>query len=1103
MQISNVSRGISWKAALSIVAMILLVCSGSLRAQGLGSISGKVSDSSGATIPNATVTATQVKTGASSTATTNDQGVYVFPSLAPNDYSLSVAAQGFQKYVQTGITLQADQAATVDAQLKVGSESESITVSANASAVDTNTGTLAQVINEQSVNDLPLNARNAASLTLLVPGVVSAPNEGADQGNTKTFPVAVTIAANGSRANATNFLLDGGNNVDEYTNVNAPFPFPDALQEFSVQTSNYNAEYGQNAGAVVNIITKSGGNEYHGDAFEYLRNRVFNARNYFATAVDPQKRHQFGVTIGGPVKIPHISSGAHTFFFFGYQGTILRDVVGGKSAFIPTQANLLGDFSAYGSPVYDPATGLPLAGNRIDPTRFDKAALAVMSHLPAATGTGQVTYAQPTNEKFDEYVARVDQEIGTKDRLTARYYYNNFALDAVFDPTNLLNYADGSDIRYQNSLLSETHTFTNNLLNNLIVNYQREISSRGPAPNSFNMTDLGVQNIFQPASKAIQSIAATGFFSIGANPHAEFQRNNYTLGDDLHWVHGRHNIAVGVHAELSKADINSDNTEPGTFTFNNNVPGHTGVSTDALANFLLGSLYQFGQGMGQYLNNRNTFIGFYAQDAWKPTNRLTLNYGVRYEPFFPWNEIKNRITLFSPAAYAANQVSTIFTNAPKGMLFPGDPGMPQHGVRNVYSNIMPRLGFAYDVFGNGKTSIRGGAGSFYETRQSAIFNSGQTNNSPFSISENLTQPAGPFSNPYLGIPNPFPTSIYPASNVVFPSPTKVYTPDPSGTYKVPVIYDWNLTFEQQITPSLSSRVAYVGSHASHLLVGLELNPSVYIPGSSLSTNARRLFQGYTNISEAHMEGDEAYHSLQASLQERMGRKLTVTASYTYSKALDNLPYGSNDLDGPPSGQSYVKPYTVANYKSLDYGPSDFDRRHVFTASYAWMLPKLATGSAVLRAIVNDWQTSGIITAESGNPITVTAGSTDYSGTGLLQDRAVVVPNVSPLASGSCSTTKSCVTYLNAKAFTAPAIGTYGNFQKDSLVGPRFINWDTSLMRDFHIYRESKLQFRADYFDVLNHTNFLLPSTALGTAAFGTITSSNDPRIAQLALKVLF
>ena len=1076
--------------------------------QGLGTISGTVTDQSGAVVPSSTVTATQSQTGTTTEVKTNERGSFTFPSLPPASYSISVVASGFKKFEVKGVVLQADQSQLVNAVLQLGEASQTISVAANAIQVDTSTSTVSHVIDQGRVNDLPLNGRNAAQLVTLVAGVVLGPVDNADQGPTKTFPTAVTAAVNGSRSADTAYMLDGGNNIDEYTNVNQPFPFPDALQEFSVQTSNYNAEYGQNAGGVVNIVTKSGGNAFHGDLFEFVRNRVFNARNYFSTTVDPLKRNQFGGTVGGPIVIPHLVSGKHTFFFVGYQKTIIRDQQGGKSSFVPTQANLAGDFSAElnandpanplgkATQIVNPFTGVPYPNNHIDPSTFDPAAVALTKSFPAVSGNGLVYYQNPIAQGYNEVVARVDHDLFTRDHLFAHYYQNHFTNAGVLNPSNLLTYADFADIRVQSALVSETHTFSSNLLNNLIVNYSREVSTRGPLANAPSVADLGV-NIYQPPDKAIVGIAATGFFSLGDNAHAVFQRNNYTLVDDLHWVKGNHNIAFGIHAELSKVDIDSQFNQPGSFAFNSNNTNY------ALASFLLGYLYTFQQGAGQYFNDRNQFYGFYAQDSWKVSRRLTLNYGLRYEPFTPWKELRNRVEMFSPAAYSAGRVSKVYTNAPAGLLFPGDQGVPERGVGSVYTNFMPRVGFAYDAFGDGKTSIRGGGGLFYDTRQPAISNSIPSEISPFSLSVSLTNPKGTFSNPYAGITNPFPTPVPPPANVVFPSPVQVNTYDTSGKFQVPLVYDWNLVIEQQLTKSLVSRIGYVGAHASHLFVDQQLNPAIYIPGSKLGTDRRRYYPGYTNIGEQSMSGNESYHSLQLTLQQRVSKGLSVMANYTYSKALDTLPYltvNTTPSSGP--GAPYVFPIYQPNYKSLDRGPSDFDQRSVFSGSYLWSFPKLESGVPLLRAIVNDWQTTGIFQIESGPPLTLTAGQ-DVSQTGLLQDRAQY-NGQNAYGPGACHTTAACKNYLNPAAFSLPATGSFGNLVKGSLRAPGYFDWDAGLLRNFNLHKEVlRMEFRAEYFNVINHTNFAAPVSAVSSGGFGSITSSNDPRIGQLSGKLIF
>ena len=1087
-----------------VLLLFLVLALPNLFGQGFGSIVGTVRDSTGALISSATVTATQTNTGAATVVTVNSSGSFVFPSLPPAEYSISASASGFQKYSQSGIILLANQSETVNIQLQVGTASQVVTVSADAAQVDTTTGTLSAVIDRQSVNDLPLNGRNAAALTTLVAGVVAAPSDGTDKGTAKTFPAAVPISANGSRSDQTNYLLDGGNNLDEYTMANGPFPFPDALQEFSVQTSNYNAEYGQSAGAVVNIVTKSGGSAYHGDLFEYLRNGVFNARNYFATSVDPLKRNQFGGTVGGPVKIPHLIGGQRTFFFFGYQKTIIKDQQGGQSAFVPTQANLRGDFSALNSAsdpnnpqskvikIVDPTTGLAFPNNQIPRSRLDPAALAFSKDLPQSNGNGLVFFQSPLIENFNEYLGRVDHDASSSDHIFAHYYYNDFLLAGTLNTANLLTYKDQAHIRFQSALVGETHTFKSNLVNVLVVNYTREISFRAPESSTIDVGSFGVK-MWLPSDKALQQISATGFFSVGDVPTAVFQRNNYTLADDLHWVKGNHNFAFGVHAELAKNDINNLYQQPGVFTFNATTTNYS------LASFLLGYLNTFIQGNGQYFGNRDKFLGYYAQDNWKASTRLTLTYGIRYEPFYPYSEVAHRLEQFNPNAYAAGKKSIVYVNAPAGLFFPGDPGMPENGVNGVFTNVMPRIGFNWDVYGTGKTILRGGGGTFYDTRQPGILNTPASDVTPFSVSVTLNQPKGPFSDPYAGITNPFPAPSPPPKDTAFPSPVTAYTFNPS--FHVPVTYDWNLTVEQQLNNNLISRVSYVASHSTHLFSSVELNPATYIAGSKLGTDARRRYPGYSNIVESNMGGNGSYHSLQVSLQQRLSHGLNFLANYTFSKALDNLPYASNNSFAQP-GQSYVLPVYKPGYKALDIGRSDFDFRHEFSASYLWTLPQLRSGPRAFQALLNGWGTTGIFQANSGGPLTITAGS-DRSGTGILKDRAQIVSGQQPHGTGACNTNLSCVNWIRPSAFTLPAVGAFGNVPKGSLSAPGYFDWDTAILRDFLLTERYRFQFRAEYFNLLNRTNLGSPVNSVSSGGFGSIKSANDPRIAQLSLKFLF
>ncbi|HEY4382828.1 MAG TPA: TonB-dependent receptor [Acidobacteriaceae bacterium] len=1116
-----------------VILSVLFVCVvAGASAQGLGSISGTVVDPSGASVGAATVVLTQLKTGATSTLQTHPDGLYVFPSVAPASYRLDVTANGFKKYEQKGVNVLADQSLTLNIALQVGSADVTVTVEANAAQVDTTTGTLSQVIDERRVNDLPLNGRNAATMTTLVPGVVVASSLNIDQGQTKTFPVVAAVTINGTRANQVNYMLDGGNNVDEYTNVNAPFPFPDVLQEFSVETSNYNAEYGQNAGGVVNIITRGGGNSLHGDLFEFVRNRVFNAANYFGyqngvKTRDFLKRNQFGGTVNGPILIPHLYDGRDkSFFSFGVQATRIRNNAAGGTATLPTPAQLAGTFTGLGSPtIQNPTThtAYPCSPTgttfscQVNPADYNAASLALLKFLPTISGSdGTFLFFKPSSQNYIEYTTRGDQKLSDKDHLELRYFYDRFDNKGVLDTKNLLTYADQATIRYHNALISESHIFSPKLLNNFILSYQIENASRGPLAGAPNVADLGV-NVWQPAFKQINQITvgastASNLFNIGDNPAASFRRNNYTLSDDLRWVKGNHSIAFGFHGEIAKVDIDNQFQQPGIFVFNSS----SSIVTP-MASFLLGGLTSFQQASGQYFNNRYKVTGYYVQDSWKVNRRLTLTYGVRYEPFSPQHELKGRQGMFDQAAWASGKISTTHPTALAGLLFPGDSGFVNNMIKPAYTHWMPRFGLAYDVFGDGKTSIRGGAGMFYDTRLPGVFENIFANSVPYVASVNVSfagNALANFSNPYASITggNPFPAPQPPSPSYFSTanyqnSSFSTFNPN---TFHVPLTNSFNLTLEQQLQRTLSARIAYVGSTSRHQINPTDINPT-WNQGPNLgkrvffsATNA----QNYTNqIATVDTGGSASYHSLQASLQKRVSNGLTAFVNYTWSKAIDNNAFGSSVTAVVP-GSSYVLPVYEPNYKRLDHGASDYDHRNVLTISYVWFLPKFKGGNALERYAINNWQTNGIFAYRSGDPLTVSGANVD--GTGLNRDRAVW-NGQNPYGTTACAGVSTpCKPYLNTANFsqnpsyTTNLALTYGNIAKGSFVGPQFASWDVSVIRGFPIHEALQMEFRAEFFNVLNHTNFGDPQQTQTNGSFGRITSTNgDPRIGQLSLKLSF
>jgi hypothetical protein len=1095
--------------------------------QGYGTISGQVTDPSGAAIVGAHVTVTEVGTGQTRTATSGQDGFYTLTSIRPSGYSLTVETTGFKKYTQSGIVLQASQSLTLDLPLTIGSVSENVNVNAQLIQVDTTSPTLKEVVDSTRMVEIPLNGRNAAGLTTLVAGAVISPSNNADQGNAKTFPAAVTISVNGTRQNQTGYYLDGAPNIDIISNVNQPFPFPDALQEFSVQTSNYNAEYGQNAGGVVSIVSKSGVNQFHGSAFEFLRNRVFNAANYFGyvsgvKTVDPLKRNQFGGTFGGPIRKEK------TFFFGGYQGTRVRNNQGGLSSLVPTDANRAGNFSNVTTPIKDPDNGGTFAGNQINPNRFDPAAVALLNFVPHSTSaTGQVFYSTPIIQNFDEYIARGDHSISSKDKLVGRYYYDRFYNVGSYGG-NLLAYRQGSTISSHNALIQQTHIFTLNLLNDFRFAFARIVSIRQPPPGTPNVADFGVP-IYQPTTdKAIQSLSVSSYFSTGANPTAKFPRTSFIVLDDVRWVHGKHSFAFGGLFEKDQLNMVNVLGLPGTFTFTGDTTGN------ALADFMLGRMRTFGQANGQHVKNRYWVLNAYAQDSFRISSRVTLSYGLRYEPSRVWHDLYSQNQSFHPENIASGTRSIRFPTAPAGLVFSGDAGVPIDGTTGDYATFSPRAGFAWDVTGNGKTSVRGGFGLFYDSRVPAFSNNRMLGAAPFSATVSLTTPAGRFSNPYLGVTNPFPAVFPPtAATAQFVSPVQVFSFDPKNKFITPKVYMLNLTMERDLGHGFLGRIAYVGSRGQNMTVTVDQNPAVYIPfqtGSTtsacnLTTDQRRRYNDpnstctnsappatpFTNVYQQSNSGNSWYHSGQFTLSKPLAHGITMLANYTYSKSTDSLPYGTDAATFGTAGY-YTLPLTAPNFRRYDQGLSDFNHEHVFVTSYVWQTPKFENMNVVARQFIGSWEFSGIVIAESGAPLNLTAG-TDQSKTGIGSDRAQWSGTQAYASSSSCGTTTACKQWLNRASFAVPAAGTYGNVGKGQFIGPGFWNWDMGVFKKIPVTEKVAVQFRGELFNTFNHTNFSSDNTGSrakgpvqanpSSTSFGQIQAANDPRIIQLALKVVF
>ncbi len=1136
--------------ALSILALVLLA-SPSARAQGGGNvaITGTVSDPSGAVITGAKVTVTQLNTSVVHTDTTDGSGGFNFPSLPPTTYTVSVQAEGFKQWNQTVILL-ADQIRNMDVRLQVGAQTQQVTVETSAVQVNTVSQELSQVIERSRVTDLPLNGRNAADLTLLVPGAVSAVanNSGALQGDTKQVPGEEAIAVNGTRPDQIGYSLDGGNNEDLMSNVNMPFPFPDALQEFSVLTNSFDAQYGSNAGAVVNVVTKSGTNEWHGDLFEFVRNRAFNARNYFAAKADPLKRNQFGGTVGGPI---HKNS---SFIFFGWQKTIIRSANNASNAIIPTADNLLGDFSKTNptTTITNPFTHVPYASNAsigpVDPVAVN---IAKLLPVPAAGSTsGAVTYSTPIQQNFDEYIARFDQVLG-QNRLFGRFYLNKYHHAPTYDGKNLLTAGPGSTVQAQNWTLGYTWVISPSLVNNITLDAIRSASDRGqqggPGGNVPDMKTFvgslgpGIYQVPTGLSGIRNIQLPSGFFTLGGFTDAMFVRNTGDVRDVLSWVKGKHTMSFGYDLELDQSNIRNTDLENGSFNFTNDVSGL------ALANFVLGYQHAFSETSGDWSDSRENPMGVFGGDKWKITPRLTLNYGLRWEPQQVMKEIWGRIQQFRPDAQTAGVQSSIITSAPAGLFFIGDKyngiAVPDRGETSDLNNFGPRMGVAWDPTGTGKMSLRAGGGLFYYSRLPGLFLNDAAISPPFSLridlNDSLTGASqiGPLSDPLKytspafyanGFPLRFTLATAPKNAPFVKNPT-LFSMQPGVKWTSPEIYDWNITYEYQLRADTVLHASYVGTRGTHLRQDVNLNPGVYTPGTS--EQATRPYQPFAVIYENRNTGGNRYNGLQIDLEKRPAggpgilNQITLLANYTYSKASDyNLAEIGGITDIGSSIGSGMSVYD-SRQKAFESGPASFDRTHHFVASYVWNLPKMSSSNGLLRNVAGGWQWTGIYTFSSGDPLTILAGK-DQSQTGNNQDRADFVGTGSVGQIGTPTACPSnvahCKSWLNASVFALPALGTYGTSGKGNWRGPNVWDADTGFLKNFYplsSHENWNFQFRGEFFNIFNHpqlsdpnVTFCTPAptcgaftsirSTIGTAA-GNVALTADSRIIQLALKMDF
>ena len=1083
-----------------LLGLLLAVSTTQLWSQGQAGtqISGLVSDTSGAVVPNATVRATQTNTGLVRTTVSGPNGNYVLPDLPVGPYKLEVQATGFNAYIQTGIVLQVNSSVAINITLKVGEVRQQVEVTANANMLQAQTTSVGQVMDDRRILDLPLNGRQATDLIMLMGAATNTSPVYSDIKTSKNYFSSDGISVAGGQSSATSYRLDGVTHMDNFSNINLPFPFPDAIQEFSVQTSSISAKAGLHPGAQVDVVTKSGTNQFHGDAFEFLRNGDLNARNFFAARQDTLKRNQFGGTIGGPIKKDKL------FAFFGYQGTRVRTAPPSSISYVPTQAVLNGDWSQIESAacqssgqartIVNPSTGNPYASDYVDPSTYNQQALNLLKNVPISSNPcGQITSAIPEPQSENQYIGRVDWNQSAKNTVFGHYFFSDYKSPAAFGGNFLLTTQRGVLDRAQSAAIGDTYSITPNTLNSLHLGWTRLAITRGPAADMKNLADYGV-NVFQATPNAID-LSVSGYFGIGCGTcaNALFKNNVAEISDDVDMMRGRHHMSFGVDWIHYQYPYQNTAYANGGFQFNGQS------SNDGLLDFLLGKASFFDQGNTTKFDGRQNHIGTYFNDNIQVSKRLNINLGLRWEPSLSVTEVNNAVDHFSQAAFTAGTQTTQYVNAPPGLTYPGDPGVPRGYTYNYLSTFEPRVGIVWDPTGSGRQVIRAGYGLFYDTIPTAYFED-QTQGAPWGSVINLDSPVGGLTNPFQGYPggNPFPLPYPPTKNAVFPAGSSYYSyPLDSRPMSV---HQWSLSYQLQIANNWMFEASYMGNKSTHIWTGADINPAGYIPGTCGSSpcsttdniSQRRVLylinpttgSQISDIYQLDAGSNGEYEALLLKVQHRFSNNYTILGNYTYSHCISE-----GDFQGDMGGAYTQNPFN----RNAERGNCGFDLRHIFNLTFIAQSPHFS--NAWTNRVLGNWQISPIVAYHSGSWFAPYDGiDNSLSGVGLDRPNAIGNPY---------TRNTSTRQWLAPNAFVLSAPGTFGNAGMGSLAGPGYFDIDTALSRYFNITEHQRVELRFDFFNVLNHTNFQNPDNTITDSTFGLIQSANDPRIIQVALKYRF
>jgi hypothetical protein len=1069
---------------LALLSM-LVASAASVSAQvSTATILGTVSDSTGAVIPNAQVTAVNLETNFSRSVATDAAGNYAIQFLPIGPYRLEVTATGFNKFVQSGIALEVKRNARVDPSLTPGAASETISVTSDAPLVETNNATLGQTTTNAEIVNLPLVNRDLYTLLELTAGVDSTSNS-----NIFGSPAQSTVV-NGSAnqgAGSVNYYLDGGSNTNGLRNTGNSLPNPDAVREFRVITNSYSAEYGRFAGGVVDLVTKSGTNQWHGSLFEFIRNDALNAGRWTPGISTLQKevlrRNQFGGSFGGPIIRDR------TFFFGSYSGLRQRRPVFANTGTPTTAAERNGVFT---SRIRDPQrTGACTAtdqtacfpNNTIPTSRFDRVAVGILNEwipLPnLPNGAYEAQQVRPLDT--DEVQFKLDHALSGAHQLTGSYFFQTGS--DIERLRGSLPWVDRAFTWKQHNLnLGDTWTISPTMVNQSRITYVRLFGGRLNLPEK-SLGDYGSKFNVQGA-KTLPQIDISGRITLGVAIGGPVGGSNlYQVRDVFSWIRGRHSLKFGGEASLEKLIQDTTLNNYGIFRFNSSNTRGTG---NAMADFLLGLPLNFNQDAPITKIDSGWYTGLFVQDDFKIHPRLTLNLGLRYDLQLPMTDPLDRKLTF-----IQGRQSKVVPNAFPGMLFPGDEGIGRGIAPADLNNFTPRIGLAWDPFGNGKTAVRAAFGVFYGTIGGNMWN-GTADNQPFSIRQQFNNP-GTLTDPYIFEPggvSPFPYSYSPNSvRFILPAAIGGHSLD----FRMPYVYQMNLTVQRQVMKDLGVTAAYVSSLGHRFRLNRDLNYPILGAGATTNNiDARRpILPGRLGaIRNTESVLNNAYHGLQLTAEKRFARNSSFKAFYTFGKSLDSSA-SQSDTAGD-----------VQNYNNIagDRGRTDFDRKHNFVLSGIWRSNYFMDWHPAARAILNGWSLSAIVSMRSGRPLTITNGS-DANLDGNTADRANLVGD--PLLDPNRPRSEVVARWFNTAAFAQVPVGTEGNAGRNIIDGPGLKNVDLGIFRDFNFTERWKLQFRAEATNAFNIVNLNAPVTGRNSSQFGQIRDARTMREIQLGLRLTF